>query len=40
MILMKEYFSLTTAAMRMVTRHFTVIIATGAKRKIHWVIPC
>ena len=33
MILMKEYVSLTTAAMKMGKRHFTVIIVTVAKRK-------
>ena len=33
MILMKEYVSLTTAAMEISKRHFTVIIAAVAKGK-------
>ena len=33
MILMKEFVSLTTAAMKMRKIHFTVIIVTVAKRK-------
>ena len=37
MILMKEYVFLTTAAMKMSKRHFTVIIATVAKRKRYFI---
>ena len=33
MILMKEYVSLTTAAMKMSKRDFTVIIVTVARRR-------
>ena len=42
MILMKEYVSLTTVAMKKGKRHFYSAQATVAKRKkmLHWVIPC
>ena len=42
MILMKEYVSLTTAAVKM-GKKLTVIITTVPKRKkkmLHWVILC